>query len=190
MSSDDDASTNALVPVDPNVVPQVRVQPRIDLIFTFQHIAEQLFEATYPLRVNVRVATTSDPHYPVLGEALAPGAASLSGGISQLGFQGSDIHRQVTVTLMRESGQSIIQRDTNVDPPLVPHARRFGGQAGQMLTPLHHNGTFVGFLAVHSDAEVREWTSQDVAALQHARDEAERVLASAPWFEVPWPFDS
>jgi GAF domain-containing protein len=180
--------TTNLPPLDPAVVPQVRVQPRIDLIFVLQKVAEELFAATKPLRVTVRVATTGDPHYPVLGEVLAGGAFSLSGGMSQLGYQGLDIHRQVTVTLMRETGQMIVQRDTAVDPPVVPHAREFGGQAGQMLIPLHHDGAFAGFIAVHSAAEVRDWSPQDIAALQRARRQAEQELARAPWFEVPWPF--
>ncbi len=181
--------TTNLPPLDPAVVPQVRVQPRIDLIFALQQVAEELFGATKPLRVTVRVATTGDPHYPVLGEVLAGDAFSLSGGMSQLGYQGPDIHRQVTVTLMRETGQTIIQRDTAVDPPAVPHARQFGGQAGQMLIPLNHGGAFVGFIAVHGAAEVRDWSPHDVAALEHARARAESELARAPWFEVPWPFE-
>ncbi|HWI71652.1 MAG TPA: GAF domain-containing protein [Baekduia sp.] len=173
---------------DPAVVPQARVQPRIDLILALQHVAEELFAAAKPLRVTVRVATTENPHYPVLGEVLEGDAFSLSGGMSQLGYQGEDIHRQATVTLMRETGKTIVQRDTAVDPPVVPHAREFGGQAGQMLIPLRHAGAFVGFIAVHSSGEVRDWSSEDIAALERARDRAEEQLARAPWFEVPWPF--
>ena len=176
--------------IDQAVVPQLRVQPRIDLILALQEVAEELFAATQPLRVTVRVATTGDPHYPVLGEVLADGAFSLSGGMSQLGYQGENIHRQVTVTLMRETGQMIVQRDTAVDPPVVPHARQFGGQAGQMLIPLHHDRAFIGFIAVHGSAEVRDWSPQDIAALERARDRAEEELMRAPWFEVPWPFET
>jgi len=176
-------------PADPTVVPQTRVQPRIDLIYSLQPIAEGLLTACDAQRVNIRVATTGDPHYPVLGEALVEGAFSLSGGMSQLGFQGEDIHRQVTVTLMRESGQDIIQRDTSVDPPLVPHAKPFGGHVCQMLTPLHHDGEFVGFIAVHGFDQPREWLAEDLAALKRARERAEAALDHAPWFEVPWPFE-
>lgn len=175
-------------PADPAVVPQVRVQPRLDLILALQQVAQELFDATAPMRVNVRVATTGDPHYPVLGEVLEGDAFSLSGGMSQLGFQGEDIHRQVTVTLMRETGQTIVQRDTTVDPPVVPHARPFAGQAGQMLIPLHHDGAFVGFIAVHGSAEIRDWSPEDLEALERARSRAEESLAQAPWFHVPWPF--
>jgi hypothetical protein len=181
---------NDVMPVDPAVVPQVRVQPRIDLILEMQNIAQQLFAATTPLRVNVRVATTENPHYPVLGEVLADDATSLTGGVFPgIGYQGGDIHRQATVTLMRETGQTIIQRDTAVDPPIVAHARKFAGQAGQMLIPLHREGAFVGFIAVHGGAEVRDWSPDDIAALERAREAAEAALSRAPWFEVPWPFE-
>lgn len=176
-------------PADPKTVPQTRVQPRIDLIYALQPIAERLLAGTDAQRVNIRVAATGDPHYPVLGEALADGVFSLAGGMSQLGFQGEDIHRQVTVTLMRETGQSIVQRDTSVDPPLVPHAKAFGSHVCQMLTPLHHDGAFVGFMAVHGSGEPRTWSSDDQAALQKARVETEAVLDRALWFHVPWPFE-
>jgi len=176
-------------PADPKAVPQRRVQPRIDLIYALQPIAEGLLAECKVQRVNIRVATTGDPHYPVLGEALAEGAFSLSGGMSQLGFQGEDIHRQPTVTLMRQTGQVIVQRDTSIDPPLVPHAQPFGGHVCQMLTPLHHDGTFVGFMAVHGFDKPREWSSEDIAALDRGRATAEAVLDEALWFDVPWPFE-
>jgi GAF domain-containing protein len=179
-----------LPPLDPAIVPQTRVQPRIDLILALQKVAEELFAATNPKRVNVRVATTENPHFPVLGEALAEGTVSLTGGVFPgTGYQGGDIHRQATVTLLRDTGQTIVQRDTTVDPPVVPHARKFAGQAGQMLIPLHHEGAFCGFIAVHGGAEIRDWSPQDIAALERARDRAEAELDQVPWYEVPWPFE-
>lgn len=182
--------TRDIPPVDPSIVPQVRVQPRIDLIFALQEVAQELFDATSAHRVNVRVATTENPHYPVLGEVLAEGTTSLTGGVFPgTGYQGGDIHRQATVTMLRETGQTIVQRDTAVDPPVIPHARKFAGQAGQMLIPLHHDGAFSGFVAVHGGPEIRDWTPQDIAALEHARDRAEAILDEAPWYEVAWPFE-
>jgi GAF domain-containing protein len=162
----------------------MRVQPQIDLILALQPIAEDLFAKIEPLRVNIRVQTTDNRNYPVLAEALAPGAFSLSGGMSQLGYQGDDIHNMPTVRLMRESRQPIVQRDTSVDPPKVPHARAFGGQAGQVLMPLEHDSEFVGFLAVHSHGEPHDWTADELAAIEEARRAAERELANAFWFDV------
>ena len=59
-----------------------------------------------------------------------------------------------------------------------------------MLIPLRHDGAvvgdgaFVGFIAVHSAAEVRDWSPQDIAALERAQRQAEQELSRAPWFEV------
>jgi len=190
MAAEYSRDVSDLPPVDPGIVPQLRVQPRIELILALQEIAEELFEATAAQRVNVRVATTENPHFPVLGEALAEGTTSLTGGVFPgIGYQGADIHRQATVTLMRETGGMIVQRDTEVDPPVVPHARKFAGQAGQMLIPLAHEGVFSGFIAVHGGAEVRDWSPEDIAALESARDRAEKVLDGFDWYEVPWPFE-
>lgn len=165
----------------------LRVQPRIDLTLELQEVAERLRAATKAQRTNIRVLTTNDSNYPVLAEALAKGAFSLTGGMSKLGYQGGDIHNAPTVRHMRSTGKTIIQRDTAVDPPQVPIAREFGGQAGQMLGPLHFEGAFCGFIAVHGDGEPRDWSAEDQAALQVAVSEAEAVLSKASWFERPEP---
>jgi len=162
-----------------------RLQPRLDTILELQRVAERLRHETSALRVNVRVQTTSDHNYPVLAEALTAGAFSLTGGMSMLGYQGADIHDAPTVRLMRTTGATIVQKDTRVDPPLVPIAREFGGQAGQMLAPLTHEGEFCGFIAVHGDGEPRDWTADDQAHLKAAVTETEVLLAAGAWFERP-----
>jgi GAF domain-containing protein len=138
-----------------------RLQPRMDLLLELQKVAERLRIETQAMRTNIRVQTTNDHNYPVLAEALADGAFSLTGGMSMLGYQGDDIHNAPTVALMRSTGATIIQADTRVDPPLVPVAREFGGHAGQMLAPLRHEGEFCGFIAVHGDGEPRTWSEDD-----------------------------
>lgn len=162
-----------------------RVQPRIDLILELQPIAERLRGQTDAIRTNVRIQTTSDHNYPVLAEALAKGVFSLTGGMSMLGYQGADIHNAPTVRLMRTTGTTIVQRDTQVDPPLVPQARDFGGQAGQMLAPVKYDGNFCGFIAVHGSSEPRDWSEQDQAALAQAVTDVEAVLSTAAWFNRP-----
>lgn len=164
-----------------------RLQPRMDLVVQLQNVAEQLLKDAGAMRTNIRVQTTNDHNYPVLAEALADGAFSLTGGMSMLGYQGGDIHNAPTVSLMRTTGATIVQSDTRVDPPLVPIAREFGGQAGQMLAPLHHAGAFCGFIAVHGDGEPRRWTEQDQSHLHTAVTQVETLIADAPWFERPDP---
>lgn len=165
----------------------LRVQPRLDLILPLQRVAEQLLADARAMRTNVRIQTTSDHNFPVLAEALVDGAFSLTGGMSLLGYQGADIHDAPTVTLMRTTGATIVQSDTRVDPPLVPIAREFAGQAGQMLAPLRYQGEFCGFIAVHGDGEPRRWSDSDQEALKSAVAEVEAILADAHWFERPDP---
>jgi hypothetical protein len=162
----------------------LRVQPRIDVIRQLQTVSDRLFDQTGAMRVNVRIQTTNDSNYPVLAESLAPGAFSLTGGMSLLGFQGDDIHNAPTVRQMRRTGEPIVQRDTRMDPPLVPVAREFGGQAGQVLCPVRRNGEFCGFVAVHGDSEPRDWFEADVLAVKAACAEIETILDDAPWFDV------
>jgi hypothetical protein len=162
----------------------LRVQPRIDVVQQLQAISDRLSAQTRAMRVNVRIKTTSNSDYPVLAETLAPGAFSLTGGMSLLGFQGGDIHNAPTVRQMRRTGEPIVQRDTRVDRPLVPIAREFGGQAGQVLCPVTHDGEFCGFVAVHGDSEPREWSDADVEAVKAACLAIEAVLDDAPWFDV------
>jgi hypothetical protein len=164
-----------------------RVQPRLDLILQLQPVAQRLRVDTKALRTNIRIQTTSDHNIPVLAEALADGAFSLAGGMSMLGYQGADIHDAPTVRLMRTTGATIVQRDTRVDEPRVPHAREFGGQAGQMLAPLHYLGQFCGFIAVHGDGEPRDWSDDDQKFLGEAVVELEEVLKGAVWFDRPDP---
>lgn len=165
----------------------LRVQPRLDLILPLQKVAEQLLVDARAMRTNVRIQTTSDHNFPVLAEALADGAFSLTGGMSMLGYQGADIHDAPTVTLMRTTGATIVQNDTRVDPPLVPIAREFAGQAGQMLAPLRYQDEFCGFIAVHGDGEPRHWSDSDQEALKSAVVEVEAILSDAHWFERPDP---
>lgn len=162
----------------------LRVQPRIDVVRQLQAVSDRLFDQTRAMRVNVRIQTTSDSNYPVLAESLATGAFSLTGGMSMLGFQGGDIHNAPTVRQMRQTGEPIVQRDTRVDPPLVPIAREFGGQAGQVLCPVTHDGEFCGFVAVHGNSEPREWSDADVSAVKAACSEIAAILDDAPWFDV------
>lgn len=164
-----------------------RLQPRLDIILRLQQVAERLLSDVDAMRTNVRIQTTNDHNYPVLAEALADGAFSLTGGMSLLGYQGADIHDAPTVRLMRSTGVTIVQRDTKVDPPLVPIAREFAGQAGQMLAPVHYAGKFCGFVAVHGDGEPRAWNEDEQRVLAEAVSDVEEILEAAPWFDRPDP---
>jgi GAF domain-containing protein len=158
-------------------------QPQPDLIKALQGIAEDLFDATKPGRVTIRVETTNDPDFPVLGEACAPGVSSLTGGMSLLGYKPVDIHTASTHVFLREKRQMIIQQDVRVDPPQIPELVDYFGFLSQMLTPIEWKERFVGVVSVHG-TEPRFWTDSDVTAIKRATDQTERELEQAIWFDI------
>jgi GAF domain-containing protein len=158
-------------------------QPRPELIKSLQTIAEDLFEATSPGRVTIRLDATNDPDYPVLAEARAPGVSSITGGMSLGGYKPVDIHKTTTVTWLREKREPIIQRDARVEEPAIPELEKYYGVTSQMLTPLDYQGRFVGLVSVHN-VEPRDWTDEDFAAIKDATARVERELESAAWFDL------
>ena len=158
------------------------VQPTPETIKALQAIAEDLFQKTRAGRTTIRVDTTNDPDYPVLGEARAPGVSSLTGGMSLKGYKGYDIHKAPALVYLRDERKMIVQRDARVDPPVVRDLPEIAGVTGQMLTPVEREGRFVGIVSVHS-VEPREWTEADVAAIKDATTRVERELERAIWFD-------
>jgi GAF domain-containing protein len=158
-------------------------QPRLELIKALQGIAEDLFGATKPGRVTIRVDTTNDPDFPVLAEVCAPGVSSLTGGMSLLGYKPVDIHTASTHVFLREKRQMIVQHDVRVDPPQIPELVDYFGFLSQMLTPIEWKERFVGVVSVHG-VEPRAWTESDIDAINHATRRTERELEQATWFDI------
>ena len=158
-------------------------QPRPELIKDLQAISEDLFDATKPARVTIRIDTTNDPDYPVLGEARAPGVSSLTGGMSQVGYKPMDIHQTSTLIFIRDRRKMLVQRDVRVDPPRIPELLDYYGCLSQMLTPVEWKRRFVGIVSVHN-IEQRDWTEQDKAAIKDATLRVERELEQATWFDI------
>jgi GAF domain-containing protein len=159
-------------------------QPRPELIKSLQAIAEDIFETTKPGRVTIRVDVTNDPDYPVLAEARAPGVSSITGGITLVGYKPIDIHKAATFAFLRDERKKIVQRDVRVDPPQIPQLLDFYGCLSQVLTPISWQGRFVGALSVHA-VEPRDWTEEDVAAIEEATGRVESELEQAAWFDLP-----
>ena len=158
-------------------------QPRPELIKALQSIAEDLFKATEPGRVTVRVDTTNDPDYPVLAEARAPGVSSITGGMSLAGYKPIDIHQASTLVFLRDRREKIVQSDVRVDPPQIPELLDYYGCLSQILIPVEWQGRFVGVVSVHG-VEPHTWTEHDVAATEDATKRVERELEGAAWFDI------
>jgi hypothetical protein len=161
----------------------VPFQPRPELIKALQSVAEDLFETTRPGRVTIRVDATNDPDYPVLGEARADGVASITGGMSLIGYKPIDIHTATTVIVLRDRREKIVQNDVRTDPPRIPELLDYYGCLSQILIPIEWKGRFVGVVSIHG-VDPREWTADDIAAAEEAARQVEAELEGAAWFEV------
>lgn len=159
------------------------IQPTAETIKALQSIAEDLFEQTDAGRVTIRVDTPNDRDYPVLAEARAPGVSSLTGGMTLVGYKPIDIHAASTLKVLRDERKMIVQKDVRVDPPPIPELEDFYGMTSQMLTPLDHEGEFVGVVSVHA-VEPREWTDAAIGAIQRATSRVEAHFQEATWIEL------
>jgi GAF domain-containing protein len=164
------------------------VQPQPGLVKGLQAIAEELFARTNPFRVTIRVQATNDHDLPVLAEVVAPGALSLTGGMSggpdgQL-YKAYDIHQGVTVVQLRTTREMIVQNDTSIDPPTIfPDSVTYGNMRAQILTALDHDGAFVGIISVHQD-QPRQWSDADLRAADEATVATQQQIDQALWFDL------
>jgi GAF domain-containing protein len=161
----------------------VPIQPTAETIKALQAIAEGLFDETDAGRVTVRVDTPNDRDYPVLAEARAPGVSSITGGMTLVGYKPIDIHAASTLKVLRDERKMIVQRDVRVDPPQIPALEDYYGMTSQMLTPLEHEGQFVGVVSVHA-VEPREWTDAAIGAIEEATSRVEEHFREATWVEL------
>lgn len=161
----------------------IAFQPTPALMKAAQRIAEDLFATLNPGRVGVRVVTTNDREFPVLGEVCAPGLMSVTGGMTLQGYKARDVRLSPTIQLLQKERRPIIQRDVAVDPPAMPHLPDFGGVHSQMLAPVEYEGNLVGAIVVHN-VEPRDWSEDDIAALQDATARVEAELERSVWFDL------
>jgi maleate isomerase len=132
---------------------------------SFQAIVEQLLADTGASRTTLRL-DTPDAVFPVAAEALAPGVNSIANATS------IDLRGAPTFQYLDRERSLLIQSDlleAEVAPPPALIAQ-YGARA-QMLAPIVRDDQMVGILSVHYAPGPRDWTPEDVAALERARDE-------------------
>ena len=159
------------------------IQPTAETIKALQAIAEDLFDETDAGRVTIRIDTPNDRDYPVLAEARAPGVSSITGGMTLVGYKPIDIHQASTVLILKNERKMIVQRDVRVDPPQIPALEDYYGMTSQMLTPLEHDGEFVGVVSVHA-VDPTDWTDPAVEAIEKATNRVHEVFEEANWVEL------
>jgi GAF domain-containing protein len=127
----------------------------------------ELLHATGASRVTLRVDTRGEG-FPVRAEALAPGVRSIRDA-SEI-----DLRRAKTFQFLERERRLLVQSDCLVAEPVVPpELIELYGVRAQMLAPLVRDGRLVGIVSVHHAGTPREWTDEEVAALEAT---AARVL--------------
>lgn len=134
-------------------------------------IIGELHAATAASRTTLRLDAPGED-FPVAAESLAPGMRSIAGDLS-FGIRSSGTVRQ----LEREQ-KVLVQRDIlGVEPAPAPELiERYGARA-QMLAPLSRDGRLIGIVSVHHAGSVRDFTPEEVAALERA---VALILAELP----------
>ena len=137
---------------------------------SFQTIVERLLAQTGASRTTLRL-DAPDAVFPVVAEALAPGIASIAGDTT------IDLRASPTFAFLDRERRLLVQADlleAEVAPPPELIAR-YGARA-QMVAPIVRDGRLTGIVSVHYASGPREWTAEDVAALEDARDEIVAAL--------------
>ncbi|NYT44272.1 aspartate/glutamate racemase family protein [Alcaligenaceae bacterium] len=112
----------------------------------------------------------------VYAEATAPGVASLK-------LDSSLNQRSLaTVQWLDKNRKMLIQEDCiNTEVPAPKALVGVYGVKAQVLGPLVSQGQLSGWISVHHIPGTRPWTENDIAAMQHAMNEAKAVLDKAGW---------
>jgi maleate isomerase len=127
----------------------------------------ELLHATGASRVTLRVDTRGEG-FPVRAEALAPGVRSIRDATE------IDLRRAKTFQFLERERRLLVQSDCLVAEPVVPpELIELYGVRAQMLAPLVRDGRLVGIVSVNHAGTPREWTDEEVAALEAT---AARVL--------------
>ena len=130
---------------------------------TAREVLEELLHATGASRVTLRRDLPGDP-FPVVEEALAPGAGSLR--------EERSVHLPTQpVVLEVQAGRQVVQDDCAAaydDPTFQAMLVAYGGLAAQIVTPIEVHDRLEAILSVHQLGSPRRWTADEIAAATEA----------------------
>ena len=137
---------------------------------TYEEIVEKLLADTGASRTTIRL-DRPDAVFPVVAEATAPGINSIAGATS------IDLKAAPTFVFLAKEKRPLIQSDLlDTDVPAPPQLIELYGARAQMLAPILRDDELVGILSVHYAPGTREWTPDDVAALEQAAEQIQAQL--------------
>jgi maleate isomerase len=99
----------------------------------------------------------------VVAEALAPGIKSIA---AETNLQQ---RKTQTATYLEQNRKILVQNDclnAELSPP--KELMQIYGTKAQMMGPIVRDGKLMGWISVHYNPSTREWTREDVAALESA----------------------
>jgi maleate isomerase len=137
---------------------------------TYQDIVEKLLADVGASRTTIRL-DRPDAVFPVVAEATAPGINSIAGATS------IDLKAAPTFIFLAEQKRPLIQSDLlNTDVPPPSALIELYGARAQMVAPILRDDELVGMVSVHYAPGVRDWTSEDIAALEQAVEQVQAQL--------------
>ena len=155
------------------VAPAARAAGSCDTrAIAYQAVIEELRRQTDATRTTLRLDTPGQV-FPVVAEALGPGVRSIAGDSS------IDLRAAATFKYLDTEQRNLVQEDCSAgDFPAPPELIEFYGVKAQMLAPLVRDGQLIGIISVHYAPSTREWTEDDVAALDDAARRVSDELAA------------
>jgi GAF domain-containing protein len=129
---------------------------------SFQDIVESLLLETGASRTTLRLDRPGAV-FPVVAEALAPGIGSIAGDTS------IDLRASPTFQFLDRERRLLVQPDLlDSDPAPPPELIEQYGARAQIVAPIVRDERLAGLVSVHYSPAAREWTAEDVAAVERA----------------------
>jgi len=135
-------------------------------------VLQALLAETGASRVTLRQDVPGDYAFPVVQEALAPGAPSLRQERTV------DLRTQPVVKELLQ-GRQVVQDDCRVaydDPAFHSMLEAYGGLAAQIVTPIFEQDRLVAILSLHQLGRPRRWKVEEVAAAARAAQRIGKLL--------------
>ncbi|MEZ5099888.1 MAG: GAF domain-containing protein [Thermoleophilia bacterium] len=137
-----------------------------------QKIIDDLRQETNVFRTTLRLEV-EDGTFPIAVESLGEGAGSLKGPTP------FDLRQTATFKWLEEEQRILVQPDVREGPAPPMQLIELYGTLSQMLAPVMRDGRMIGIISVHHAAEPREWTGQEIEAIERAQRLVETELNQA-----------
>lgn len=136
-----------------------------ELVRNFTAILQQLLETTKASRTTLRLDVPERGFQVngVVAEALTPGVNSIAAekSLQQRATQ--------TASFIEQNRKILVQDDCATAVPNPPkELMAIYGTKAQMVAPIVRGADMVGWVSVHYNPSPRQWTREDVAALEAA----------------------